>query len=49
MDVAMQDLPSSEECRSAPGVGTELANCSTIDFLFVHASSHGEIALTGKK
>lgn len=49
MDVAMQEFPSSEECRSAPGAWTELANRSTIDFLFAYASSHVEIALTGEK
>jgi len=48
MDVTMQELPSSEECRSAPGAWTELENCSTIDFLFAYASSHVEIALPRK-
>lgn len=48
-DVSVQELPSSEECRNAPGARTELANHSTIEFLFAFASSHLEIALTGKK
>lgn len=33
IDVAVQELPSSKECRSAPGAWTELAIHSTIDFL----------------
>lgn len=49
IDVAVQEFPSSEECRDAPGAQIELANHSTIDFLFAYASSHLEIALTGKK
>lgn len=49
VDVAARELPSSEECRSAPGAWTELANCSTVGFLFAYASSPVEIALTGKK
>lgn len=49
IDVAVQELPSSEECRDAPGARTELASHSTVDFLFAYASSHLEIALPGKK
>lgn len=48
-DVAVQEFPSSEECRNAPGAQTVLANHFTIHVLFAHASSHLEIALTGKK
>lgn len=49
INVAAQELPSSKECRNAPGAWFELANHSVIDFLFAYASCHLEIALTGKK
>lgn len=49
IDVAVRELPSSKELRNAPGAWSELANHSTIDFLFAYASSHLEIPLAGKK
>lgn len=48
MDVAMREFPSCEECRSAPAAWTELADRSSIDFLFPYVTSHVETALTAK-
>lgn len=48
IDVAVQELLSSEECRNAPGAWTELANHSSTGVFFACASSHLKIALTGK-